>query len=214
MRCKDCGKEISENATLCPHCGAKTLKGELDEKNKALRIKQWIHTGMFLVGIILFVLNVGTLVERYDEWEIADGIIRDIWGSTKVTFLEYLGVHDERGVFWATIFGAILAPWGALGALVNRGRYKNNIIIASNEKILYGSHASGETGREENLWTCAACGQVNLKRVAFCQKCGVAQSWSTDRKPTRQAAVCPNCGSAINDDHVFCMGCGSRVAGR
>lgn len=122
VRCKECGKEISATAESCPHCGYKTAQGETAEKNQIRRVKRWIHTGVFLLGLALVIINAGTLLDRYDEWEVADGIISDIWGRTEVTFLEYLDVYDERGVFWATIIGAIMIPWGMIGAIKNRSR--------------------------------------------------------------------------------------------
>jgi len=122
IKCKECGKEISGTAESCPHCGYKTQHGKTAAMNQTLRIKRWIYVGALLLGLVLVVTNIGTLFSRYDEWELADGIVRDIWGITEVTFLEYLGVHNERSVFWATIIGAIMIPCGTVGTLVNLPR--------------------------------------------------------------------------------------------
>lgn len=214
IQCKECGREISASAESCPHCGFKTKQGEVESKSKSLRLKQWIHTILFLVGLVLFVTNIGTVVDRYEEWEFADGVIRDIWGVTKVTYMEYLDAYDQAGVFWATIIGAILTVCCAVGALKNRGRLKRNVIETANERILYGSDTQG-SGQDDVRWTCASCGQVNLRRVAYCQSCGVSQSWSDSKlgvvASEHEPVTCPGCGAAAKPGHAFCVHCGAKI---
>ncbi len=213
IRCVECGREISDNAASCPYCGYKTRLGEYAAKNKSLQTKKWCYTAMFLIGFVLFVFNVGVLYDRYNEWELADGLIRDIWGSTKVTFVQYLGVYNERGVLWATIIGASMTLWGAIGALTNIGQRKRNKIEESNARILYASNMQGNG--QADLWTCLGCGQVNVGRVAYCQHCGTAKNWAVTQRNNvaaeQNAAFCIHCGAAVQRDDVFCMQCGAKI---
>lgn len=67
----------------------------------------------------------------------------------------------------------------------------------------------------QETWTCAACGQINLKRVASCQACGVAQSWSEAQAnkviSEQKIADCPQCGAAVQQKDAFCGHCGAKI---
>ena len=145
---------------------------------------------MFLLGLALVIMNAGMLLDRYDEWEVADGIISDIWGRTEVTFLESLDVYDERGVFWATIIGAIMILCGLIGAQ--------------------------STGDE---WICAACGKRNVAQVCrHCgtTKYQSKKQWEESSR-MQDGIECPVCGR-INKRQLdngqktmFCVGCGAKL---
>lgn len=54
IKCKECGKEISNTASFCPHCGCNGLMQEINNKT-AIKIIITIFTIFF---ISLFVLKV------------------------------------------------------------------------------------------------------------------------------------------------------------
>lgn len=45
IKCPECGKEISDTATTCPHCGTKTNY----QKKKS---------GWFALGLIIFIIGI------------------------------------------------------------------------------------------------------------------------------------------------------------
>lgn len=56
IKCKECGKEISDNASNCPNCGAKN-KNNNKEASKGLKIICFLIP---IIGIIIFAINIST----------------------------------------------------------------------------------------------------------------------------------------------------------
>ncbi len=57
MFCKNCGKEINDNAYVCPYCGVKVSAGGKSESN-TLAIVGFIMSFLFsIVGLILSILG-------------------------------------------------------------------------------------------------------------------------------------------------------------
>lgn len=56
IKCKECGKEISENAVSCPNCGAKN-KNNNEEASTGLKVICFLIP---LIGIIIFAINITT----------------------------------------------------------------------------------------------------------------------------------------------------------
>lgn len=56
IKCKECGKEISENAISCPNCGAKS-KNNNEEASTGLKVICFLIP---LIGIIIFAINITT----------------------------------------------------------------------------------------------------------------------------------------------------------
>ena len=61
IKCSECGKEISDSATKCPHCGCLTISG----KKGVNLLQQSIWSIMAIVCIILGCI----LYSRTSEWE-------------------------------------------------------------------------------------------------------------------------------------------------
>lgn len=55
IKCKECGKEISDQATSCPNCGAKT---EFAKYRKKSMLKILAVVTILSIVIIIYVLNV------------------------------------------------------------------------------------------------------------------------------------------------------------
>ena len=53
---------------------------------------------------------------------------------------------------------------------------------------------------------CRFCGRRNPASLTFCQDC----KRSMDVPPSHMLKVCTKCGSAINNDDVYCYSCGAR----
>ena len=75
IKCRECAKEISENATSCPNCGVPLAKTDLGENTYA-GIK--VISFMFpIIGLIIYALNIGKsneLAKIASKWAIR-GII-------------------------------------------------------------------------------------------------------------------------------------------
>lgn len=54
IKCSECGKEISDSAQICPHCGCKTSHGQTVTKARTSSlIKYAFSAGALIIGIIL-----------------------------------------------------------------------------------------------------------------------------------------------------------------
>ena len=50
IQCNECGKEISDQAKVCPHCGAKTIKAKESKQN--------ISKTLIIIAIIILVIAI------------------------------------------------------------------------------------------------------------------------------------------------------------
>lgn len=59
IRCRECGKEISENATTCPNCGRKTwTAGKREQNNKE-------NEAEIIVGIVASVIDMILIIAGF-----------------------------------------------------------------------------------------------------------------------------------------------------
>lgn len=55
IKCKECGKEISDTSKACVHCGAKT---ELSKMQKSNNLKILLFIGTMAIIVIVYILVV------------------------------------------------------------------------------------------------------------------------------------------------------------
>lgn len=75
IKCKECGKELSVNASVCPECGTK-LPLNL---HKQLRVVFWIGAALLAYGLYIFYLanpwNVSSTALRAANVSIPLGLV-------------------------------------------------------------------------------------------------------------------------------------------
>ncbi|MGN0822475.1 MAG: zinc-ribbon domain-containing protein [Candidatus Gallimonas sp.] len=122
MFCKNCGKELSDNAFVCPHCGALVAE---DDRNGEKRPKNKTAFGLCIAGFVLSILSLVWLGAYFCITPIASIV------------LSAVGVHlakkngDAHGLgtagfvigivataIWGLIWIAAAAWLGALIAIV------------------------------------------------------------------------------------------------
>ena len=77
IKCKECGKEISDSAKRCPHCGFVYKKEKAKkEKSKAFKIIVPIISviSVFIVGIVSFILFTESIEHKQEE-KLLDKIV-------------------------------------------------------------------------------------------------------------------------------------------
>jgi uncharacterized membrane protein YvbJ len=57
IKCKECGKEISDQATACPNCGAPTQYGQEDEKKERRKKRGNVQGAGCLIIILALILG-------------------------------------------------------------------------------------------------------------------------------------------------------------
>lgn len=63
IKCEECGKEISDNAGVCPHCGNPIKPVEIEATSKKWKVVKIISWSAFIIGILFFFKGYG-----YDKW--------------------------------------------------------------------------------------------------------------------------------------------------
>ena len=67
IKCKECGKQISDTATSCPHCGAKN-KNNNEKASTGLKIICFLFP---IIGIIIFAVNISSKPKYAKECLVA-----------------------------------------------------------------------------------------------------------------------------------------------
>ncbi len=71
INCKECGKEISDKAEMCPNCGYR-LKTEVKERKKAGTIVTLIASSIFVIFFILLLFANLTPTQKNPEYSKSD----------------------------------------------------------------------------------------------------------------------------------------------
>lgn len=143
IKCKECGKEISDKAVACPHCGcpvqmendAKTEvqnKPTVEDENQ----QQNISTGEkkkkghgCLTSIIIFFLLVGVIGVAI--MQLSDDQDQNLGKNKTGIVTNYIDVTDEQG----STIDDVLAECGI-----------ENVKNITHDELLDNAHVDGETG--------------------------------------------------------------------
>lgn len=89
IKCSECGKEISDSAESCPHCGCKTSHGQTVNREKTgILVRYAFSVGALIIGIILLCSGLSFINEYTSSY----------WG-------EYLW----EGGYWTEDSDAVMA---------------------------------------------------------------------------------------------------------
>lgn len=118
IACSECGKEISDQASTCPHCGCPRLATRVARGSGGSRLSSG-YAFRALVGLaVAFVLAVALNPSEERHKEVikrafaADGpLIGAIAGQLTSMSVQY----QSRVIYSYTTLNGKLASWGALG---------------------------------------------------------------------------------------------------
>ncbi len=178
INCRECGKEISDKAYACPHCGypikdhvQKTYSlrmGQITESSfaKFLKICAYI---CWILGIIVAI--TGSNVTTYGMKS----------SFSIITFLTILVPYVIYGVLFkcmSTVVYQTNATYDMIcGLHLDAGTGSSSGGMSSNNMR---SRASGNSGMKSHLrnddqndgWRCAKCGALNSLDNDHCRSCG------------------------------------------
>lgn len=163
IRCYECGKEISDSAERCPHCGCVTSRGETKSQAKALLI-QWAITAVaFIGGIALIVsgINGFSIIKLLIGISLVLGGIIDmivIWCRAK----EINDQTEEKSVTVINAEGKVIAEQSNHSSVDRKGTK----VVNADGTVVY------DNGRE---WQCPACNYRNPSTLIRCYNCGRRQ---------------------------------------
>lgn len=156
IKCKECGKEISETAENCPHCGYRTAHGRSVSEAKGYLIQWGIAIAVILVGLAMFVSNLGEFMDLSDYFD----------------YYEYFSSED-KSVVWKFVIGTILLIFGIcdmFGILyqINQMRLAGNNAYLRNGSLSFS--AKNVAG-----WECSRCYSMNTSGSSSCTRCGASR---------------------------------------
>ena len=170
INCKECGKEISDSAKQCPHCGCRTQFGKNVVQTQGLNVMLIVACLSGLIGMFLFWSGLLTMLEGINDY---GGFFR--W------FNRYDGAG---GIFVKVCFGwGMLIASSILSIKVYReakwqAYQKENPTVSTRipdelfeeteeDTPLYKKR---EVSVPSNSWRCH-CGRINANYVTTCT-CG------------------------------------------
>lgn len=124
INCTECGKEISDSAENCPHCGCKTSRGKTATQGKLLLINCIFIIGGLILGLYL-VLNYAPELNEYNRYY--NGSHNDFKNTMRL--YEYLWKHDleARMTICKYFIGIILLIGTAIHVLVACGKAREMV---------------------------------------------------------------------------------------
>lgn len=87
INCTECGKEISDSAKQCPHCGSQTKQGKRMTEAKFQGVSLLIYLVMCIVGAILFLPNFTSFIPNlgneyfWDAFQYSDDVKKIVYHS-------------------------------------------------------------------------------------------------------------------------------------
>lgn len=148
MFCKNCGKEIFDEAVFCPHCGT-TVKNEISQNTTIQQIAEKKNLGFafIIIGIITGAISaIFTLFTNYVDENIPRFVRNDSYGLPHLTY--YWEADEKMNVFLDSSIpiheiliavGVILLILGVVFLLVGKPKVKTksfNIVTIISSSVL------------------------------------------------------------------------------
>lgn len=160
IRCFECGKEISDSAERCPHCGCVTSSGETKSQAKAILV-QWVISAIALfAGIMLFISGIGS----FSIIKMVIGVALALGGVIDIVILNFHAaeLRDKTVEKSVAVIGADGNILDEADGHVSYDR-KGNKVVKADGTVVY------DNGQE---WRCPACKYDNPSSLIRCYNCG------------------------------------------
>lgn len=166
INCRECGKEISDSAKQCPHCGCSTKFGNEVAQAKGLLIAMVVACIASLIGASLFFFNLEPLFEGLDDYNgLGRWLSRDdeAWGIFMRVCIG-LGMLVGSVITFMKINTA--STWQARRTTIQNPttRIPDELLADMKED------ASFSVKREQGTttgWKCS-CGRLNANYISTC----------------------------------------------
>ena len=200
IKCKDCGKEISDQAEVCPNCGAKTEIGKYHDAS----IEEKKYKDFELAGFIFSVVNsIISCIISYNIYDNASW--REINYHGGELLLKILLV-------WViSISIDVVINYLLKGKRESLERLKSNFVSDKSDSLI--KNISNSLSKKQ-FWTCPKCDVRNSTNSRFCSACGTkkpSDAYET-KKPYdayEEEWTCPDCNKSNSGIYNTCQHCGS-----
>lgn len=180
IKCKECGKDISETAENCPHCGDRTAYGHRATEAKLLRIERLFAATMLLIGLVLVIVNGLQAIGLYMEWNDRGRYYEDY------SFISYCKDIGERETVTRTIYGVLFLVLGASNLYTAKAKMEElgevNQILKKQPIKATPTSVPEKKPVPASCWRCNECGEINKEHMDRCQYCGSTKKISVSQK--------------------------------
>lgn len=177
IKCKECGKDISETAENCPHCGDRTAYGRSATEAKLLRIEKLFAATMLLIGLVLIIVNGLQSIGLYMEWDDRGRYYEDY------SFISYCKDIGERETLNKTIYGVLFLVFGASNLYTVKDKMEElGEVSRVQKKQPTPTSVRQAKAAPASGWKCADCGEINEEQMDKCQYCGSTKNFSVSQK--------------------------------
>lgn len=220
INCRECGKQISDEAINCVHCGCPIIK----KKAKIIFVREKILE-MSNVNINLYYDNdifIGTLkndaslvcdiplgehkliVELTASIEIHNILINGNIEAKKERKIENITIDSEEQIFYFTP-----NPTDKTFTLSKKNDTKQETIINQENNIEENNNIEQEnTISHQRKNVCIKCGNELNEQAHFCSSCGTPIGTPIKEE---QKICCSKCGKEANDKTTNCIYCGNPI---
>lgn len=157
IKCSECGREISEKANVCPGCGAVTLAGLREEKEKEEQKKKDIIEFVDLMfGLIAVIAALVLLFMGLKDFlpDMMNG-----WYDYKSPLTEH-----EKEVLNKLLWGAVLLIGVISGGIRKKKKYQTHWTPPDLSNF--------QTDASSAMWICPDCNKKNKASSYTCNGCG------------------------------------------
>ena len=159
IKCRECGHEISDQAAVCPHCGARTQSGVEGSKVLTSAIAGLV---VVVLGLALMLYGIMTMTKDLNSY----------WNH--YTYTPPFTSHETSTMLTlAAGFGCVIGGSIGSAAVLKKSKNAGNQQTAARPapsapaaNTVQANSASAET------WICPQCGSRNSISAKFCGKCG------------------------------------------
>lgn len=216
IKCSECGKEISDQAEICPNCGVKTkacqVKQANQETEKAINTASLISIVFVIIGIVLLGSSLITIFENLDKYSYW---IKYGWADYSDVFSIGDVIKIIIGMFLISI--GVGTPRATKDEIYRKTHPINNSINTwkcpncgkdNPANFFFCSSCSCKKPRLKsisNTWTCRKCGTENSSNTRYCSKCEANKPVEVNN----QEWTCPDCNKSNSSIYNTCQHCGS-----
>lgn len=207
IKCTECGKEISDSAVSCPHCGCKTAQARKNEEAKIFRnttlTVNIICIALDIIGAFLFIPGISKL------HDYGYNLFLDNWADS------YRSTVVEAGR--RSVTGLVLIIIGFVGAILFKkffvDRVNANSKFSPRDERMEHFYKNIPSAPKSTRKCCPHCGKVVTSDI--CEICGKSIDSAPDKTPTRQRIqqeddgcwICPSCGRKNLSTRTDCWNC-------
>ncbi len=127
IKCRNCGKDISDYAIVCPNCGLKVNSNELVSNNtqkKKVEVKKYTKQEkiILLIMVVVIVLAGFIFLSAQNARNVLIG--KDVWGLGAILFEKQVLDGNISSIMLPYLVSALFVMGGIIGIVILLVKHK------------------------------------------------------------------------------------------